>query len=413
MNNYDVVIAGGGMVGASLALQLDHYSGGTLKLLVIEPHSFSTDSYQPSFDARSSALSYGSRVIFERLGLWSAMSQQATAIESIHVSERRRFGSAEMHADSMQLPALGYVVDNAWLGKVLLDEVAKRPAIEWRCPAAVEDVTFLRDGVSVSVGEQNIAAQLLVVADGAQSALRQQLGIEKNQQDYQQTAIITNVTFSKPHQGFAYERFTDWGPMALLPLSDDVSGQARAALVWTMSEDKASELAALSAAEFLSRLQARFGNRQGQFLQVGQRHLYPLSLIEAQEQVRSGLVVMGNAAHSLHPVAGQGFNLALRDCARLTEVLISASNENQNMGDLKGLRSYAEQQWPDQYKTIMFSDQLTKLFTHYQSGWSVIRNLGLTGLDILPAAKKQFVAHAAGINNGAAMGAVEGSRLAL
>jgi 2-polyprenyl-6-methoxyphenol 4-hydroxylase len=411
MTDYDVVIAGGGMVGASLALQLDHYSGGTLKLLVVEPYSFSTDSYQPSFDARSSALSYGSRVIFQRLGLWSALSQQASAIESIHVSERGRFGSAVMHACSMQLPALGYVVDNAWLGKVLLDEVSKRPAIEWRCPAVVDDVVFLREGVSICVDEQTVSAQLLVVADGAQSRLRQQLGIEKSQQDYQQTAIITNVTFSKPHRGYAYERFTDWGPMALLPLRNDVSGQARAALVWTMSEQQADELSTLPDTEFLSCLQDRFGNRQGQFLKVGQRHLYPLSLIETQEQVRSNMVIMGNAAHSLHPVAGQGFNLALRDCARLSEGLVAAQKQQQALGGLKVLRAYAEQQQPDQHKTIGFSDQLTKLFTHYQGGWSLIRNVGLTALDLLPAAKKQFVAHAAGINNGAALGRNNEARL--
>lgn len=404
----DVVIIGGGMVGASLALQLNHYSQGELVIHVIEAQPFSRDTYQPSFDARSSALSYGSRLIFEKLGLWSNLSRQLTAIKTIHVSERNRPGSALIETNEMGLPALGYVIDNAWLGQVLLEAVESRPAIHWQCPATVKEVVFKQEGVTVTVEQasasEQVLAPLLIVADGANSQWRQKLGIHAHREDYQQTAIITNVSFSKAHNEVAYERFTDWGPMALLPLSNDEQGQARAALVWTMSAEQAEHWCQVADEEFLAQLQQRFGHRQGEFLRVSERYRYPLSLVESAEQVRRSLVVIGNAAHSLHPVAGQGFNLSLRDTARLTEVLIKAFNQQQSLGDLSVLESYLQAQQKDQLQTIHFSDQLTKRFTQHQHAFSLIRNIGLSGLDVLPVLKKQFVQHTAGVSDGTAIG---------
>lgn len=408
----DVVIIGGGMVGASLALQLNHYSQGSLAIRVVEMQPFSRDTYQPSFDARSSALSYGSRLIFEKLGLWSNLSQQLTPINTIHVSERNRPGSALIETDEMGLPALGYVIDNAWLGQVLLEAVENCPSIVWQCPATVKDVVFKQDGVTVTVEQQSdneleseeVSAPLLIVADGANSQWRQKLGIHAHREDYQQTAIITNVSFSKAHNEVAYERFTDWGPMALLPLSNDEQGQARAALVWTMSAEQAEHWCQVADEEFLTQLQQRFGHRQGEFLRVGERYRYPLSLVESAEQVRRSLVVIGNAAHSLHPVAGQGFNLSLRDTARLTEVLIKAFHQQQSLGDLLVLENYLQAQQKDQLQTIHFSDQLTKRFTQHQHVFSLVRNIGLSGLDVLPALKKQFVQHTAGVSDGTAIG---------
>jgi ubiquinone biosynthesis UbiH/UbiF/VisC/COQ6 family hydroxylase len=272
----------------------------------------------------------------------------------------------------------------------------------------VTAVNCQQQGVAVCIEQegasQQLTSQLLVVADGANSTIRQKLGIRAHKQDYEQTAIIANVSFSDAHNNTAYERFTDWGPMALLPLTDDEQGQARAALVWTMSEEQATHWCDVPEEEFLEQLQQRFGHRQGQFIRVGERHRYPLNLIEAAEQVRTSVVVMGNAAHSLHPVAGQGFNLALRDCARLTEVLIAALSRGEAINQLSLLKHYAERQRRDQFQTIRFSDQLTKLFTRYQSAFSVVRNLGVSGLDVLPVVKKKFVKATAGISDGAAIG---------
>ena len=412
--DYDVIIAGGGMVGASLALQLSCQSDSALNILVVEsfPLPVATSAapvYRPSFDARSSALSYGSRLILEKLGVWQALDEQLSVIKRIHVSERGSFGSATLEGADIGWPELGYVIENAWLGNVLLGALRLRENIKFCSPASVRSISPRQNGVDVCIDikddQQLLRTQLVVVADGADSGLRKQLGIEASVQDYRQTALIANVCFSQPHQGCAYERFTDQGPMALLPLTDSEQRQARSALVWTLADEQARHLSECDEAEFLATLQQRFGHRQGEFIRVGDRFSYPLKLVESQEQVRSGIVVMGNAAHSLHPVAGQGFNLALRDCASLSEVLVDAHRQQQCLGDLSLLQGYREKQRFDQDKTVMFSDRVTALFSNRLLALSLLRNIGLLGLDITPALKQQFIVHAAGLHDGAAGGA--------
>ena len=410
--DYDVIIAGGGMVGASLALQLSCQSDSALNILVVEsfplPVAGAAPVYRPSFDARSSALSYGSRLILEKLGVWPALAEQLSMIKRIHVSERGSFGSATLEGADIGWPELGYVIENAWLGNVLLSALRQRKNINFCSPANVRSISPRQNGVDVCIDskddQQLLRTQLVVVADGADSGLRKQLGIEASVQDYRQTALIANVCFSQPHQGCAYERFTDQGPMALLPLTDSEQRQARSALVWTLADEQARHLSECDEAEFLATLQQRFGHRQGEFIRVGDRFSYPLKLVESQEQVRSGIVVMGNAAHSLHPVAGQGFNLALRDCASLSEVLVDAHRQQQCLGDLSLLQGYREKQRFDQDKTVMFSDRVTALFSNRLLALSLLRNIGLLGLDITPALKQQFIVHAAGLHDGAAGG---------
>ena len=410
--DYDVVIAGGGMVGASLALALHQQSGGEMRVLVVENFAAKLNeplSYTPSFDARSTALSYGSQVIFEQLNLWSTLAQHVTAIAQIHVSSKGALPSATMSAAQMQWPALGYVVENMWLGQVLINAVQQR-AVNFLCPASIISATMRQGYVEVAIAEQdrrkNITAQLLIVADGAGSQLRNSLGIEQYINDYQQSAIVANVSFEKPHKHMAYERFTDQGPMALLPLTgaDAQAKQKKSALVWTQDPQRAEELCTCSEEEFLDHLQQRFGHRLGRFMQVGERVHYPLQLLRSAEQVRSQVVIMGNAAHALHPVAGQGFNLALRDCARLSEHLCSAFARGKNLGDIALLQNYQQAQQFDQQKTTLFSDQVGEIFASSSKPLSLLRNLGLMSLDVLPVAKRAFVRHAAGQHQGAALG---------
>lgn len=416
--DYDVVIAGGGMVGASLALALSRQSQQGIRILVVEsfplpPANSHGPVYRPSFDARSTALSYGSRLILEQLDIWPALQAHVASIDTIHVSEKGRLGSTLMHADELDWSALGYVVENAWLGNVLLSQLREQASVEFCCPASVTAIHPQASGVSITVDSSSaddkdeepkqLSAQLVVVADGAQSALRAQLGIEASVHDYEQTAVIANVCFTKPHDGVAFERFTSTGPMALLPLSDSEQGEPRAALVWTNDHDVAQQLCADDDVVFLQKLQQCFGHRVGQFTRVGERASYPLKLIEAQEQFRSGVAVMGNAAHSLHPVAGQGFNLALRDCARLAQLLINAKSTGQALGDLSLLRNYSAQQADDQLKTVGFSDQVTRVFSMGQP-MPLLRMLGLAAMDVMPPIKQQFVRRAAGMHDGAATG---------
>ncbi|MDN5486426.1 MAG: 2-octaprenyl-6-methoxyphenyl hydroxylase, partial [Pseudomonas sp.] len=313
----------------------------------------------------------------------------AEPIKQIHVSDRGRFSTARLSAMEEGVPALGYVVENAWLGQCLWQGLDKDVVI-WRCPAEVTRMEPLPDGYRLILNDETVLeCDLAVLADGGRSGLREQLGIGVKTRPYNQSALIANITPSEAHNGEAFERFTDEGPMALLPLPDN-----RCALVWTRIGMDAQRLASLDERSFLSELQGVFGYRLGTLKQVGARHLYPLTLVEAEEQVRSHLVVLGNAAHSLHPIAGQGFNLSLRDANALAEALLAGPAVP---GDLATLQGYRERQRLDQQLTVGFSDQVTRLFGSAQPLMALGRNMGLLGLDLLPPAKRWFARQAMGL----------------
>ena len=389
MSRVQLAIIGGGLVGASLVLALQEGARQRgWRIVLIEPFA-PGNSYQPSYDARSSALSYGTRQIYERLGLWPALSARAEPIRQIHVSDRGRFGATRLSAESEGVPALGYVVENAWLGQCLW-QALDAEVVEWRCPAEVKALQALGDCYRLTLNDgSQLDCDLAVLADGGRSGLREQLGIAVKTTPYGQSALIANISTAEAHQGQAFERFTDEGPMALLPLSEN-----RSALVWTRQGSDAQRLAALPDREFLAELQQVFGYRLGALTQVGARHLYPLSLIEASEQVRPHLVVLGNAAHSLHPIAGQGYNLSLRDTLALAEALLDSPA---TPGDFTVLQDYLRRQRLDQQLTVGFSDQVTRLFSTAQPLLVAGRNLGLLGLDLLPPAKHWFARQAMGL----------------
>lgn len=389
MARAQLAIVGGGLVGASLALALQAGARARgWRILLIEPFAPGSE-FQPSYDARSSALSYGSQKIYENLGLWPAIAERAAPILDIHVSDRGRFGAARLSAADEGVPSLGHVVENAWLGHCLWRALDPQ-VVQWHCPAQVTRMDALADGYRLQLDDGSLLeCDLAVLADGGRSGLREQLGIEVRSTPYQQTALIANVTPGEAHAGRAFERFTDEGPMALLPLPEN-----RCALVWTRPGHDAERLAALPEADFLAALQAAFGYRLGAFRQAGARHLYPLTLIEASEQVRPNLVVLGNAAHSLHPIAGQGYNLSLRDALCLAETLLEGP---QQPGDLATLQRYLERQRLDQELTVGFSDRVTRLFSNTRPLLAAGRNLGLLGLDLLPPAKRWFARQAMGL----------------
>ncbi len=405
----DIVIAGGGMAGISLALQLAHSLPSSVRIALVEnfplPAAQSAGQYHPSFDARSTALSYSSQLIYQRLGLWPALEQHACPIETIHVSNRGRFGSTLMRAQDYGWPALGHVVENAWLGRCLagaLHEQAGQDAaaIEVISPARVDSARAADGRLELSIaGEraQVLRADLLVVADGANSGLRESLGMAASEKSYGQHALIANIASARPHNGCAFERFTRDGPLALLPLPGVSGAPRRSALVWTLDPAQCAHYRDCPENEFLDALQQRFGYRLGRLQQVGERHSYPLSLVRASEQVRQSVVVMGNAAHALHPVAGQGFNLALRDVAVLADTLAAAMAAGEGVGDLAVLQRYEQAQREDQQRTISFSDYLPAVFSRTDPLLGLVRDLALSGLDVLPALKQRFVRRAAGV----------------
>ena len=390
--DYDVLIVGGGMVGASLACAL---RGSSLRIGVIEAVPLAA-SEQPSYDDRTIALAYGSRRIFESLGLWDEIAPDATPIERIHISDRGHFGVTRLAAADTGLPALGYVVANRALGAALLKRLEASKNIDWLCPAEMRDIRFQPDSAIVDIHHQGtdktLTARLVVAADGAHSAVRAAVGIEAVRTEYRQTAVVTNVTAGLPHRNTAYERFTDTGPLALLPLSGD-----RCAVVWSAREEEVTTILGWSEAEFLEHLQDRFGDRLGNFTRVGKRAAYPLALTRVREHVRERLVLIGNAAHTVHPVAGQGFNLGLRDVAALSEVLMDAVRSGADIGDTRTLRRYADWRRRDNQVIAAFTNGLIRGFSNDFPPLALARNAGLIAADLLPGVKRGFVRMTSGL----------------
>ena len=396
--DYDLIIVGGGMVGASLAYALSKQS---LRIAIIEAVPYQAAAHkkgkQPSYDDRAIALSFGSRRIFDGLGLWQSLAKYTTAINRIHVSDQGRFGFTRLDNRQEGVDALGYVITARNLGKGLVHQLDQIDNLTLISPASLTDLKLDDDHATAIVTRngktETITAKLIVAADGGNSTVRQLLDIHTTDHDYNQTAIVTNITPELPHQNIAYERFTKHGPLALLPMEDN-----RCALVWTHAPQESKRLLELSDEEFLSELQPCFGQRLGRFLKVGKRTAYPLMLVRAQEQVRNRLALIGNAAHTLHPIAGQGFNLGLRDVATLAQIVSDASHGNQDIGALELLEKYSQWRTRDHRQVIGVTNTLVSTFSNHFPPLAIARNLGLIATDIIPPLKHALVKHSMGIS---------------
>jgi len=384
-DEFQVIIVGGGLVGASLAVALGQ-SG--VRVALVEAAGFSVDQ-QPNYDERSIALAAGSQQIFSGLGLWDRLAPEVCPILTIHVSDRGRFGFTRLRHSEEGVPALGYVAPARVLGAALIERLASLASVRIIAGAALVDFASSPDRIDVTLdgdaGAIRLHAPLLVAADGAQSAVRARLGVDTRTRDYHQTAIIANLSTERPHRNIAYERFTDSGPMALLPMTGD-----RCALVWTVPTAAADAAMALDDAAFLQAVQARFGYRLGAFTRTGSRHAYPLQLVQAAQSVRPRLALIGNAVHTLHPVAGQGFNLGLRDVAALAEVVVDALAAGEDPGAAVVLRRYADWRARDQRRVVTFTDGLVRLFTQPFPPVGLLRDAGMLALDLVPPAKRWF-----------------------
>ena len=383
MKSYDVLIVGGGMVGASLVQAL---AGQGLRIAVIESVPVEKRT-EPGYDDRALALAHGTRKIFHALGLWEELSAAATPIHRIHISDRGHCGFTRMERTEEGLEALGYVVPARAITRVLGGVLRQPGAVDLYCPAVLSELEIDESGamarLSTGATEQEITARLVVAADGAGSSIRDRLGIPVQVHDYGQVAIVTNITPQLPHHNVAYERFTETGPLALLPMSEQ-----RCAVVWTVDEKDSDTVTALSDAEFLDRLQDRFGYRLGRLERVGRRQAWPLRLVRAQESVRQRLVLVGNAAHTLHPIAGQGFNLGVRDVAVLAEVIVDAVRADRDPGDLAVLSRYGSWRQGDHRRVTAFTDGMARMFTLPLPAFGVVRSAGMVALDLLPPAKR-------------------------
>lgn len=399
-----LLIVGGGMVGLTLALMLAQKG---IPITILEairyPENSSETPYYSSFDARNTALSRRTVQIFTELGLWSVLQEYATPILQIHISEQGSFGKARLDANQEGLESFGQVIENAWLGRVLLSQVRVNELITLIDGVNVTELTQNNDFVTITAvktsasGENqvfNMKSPILIAADGRDSFCRRAVGVDVSEHDYGQVALVTTVQTSKPHHQQAFERFSPQGPLALLPLC----GDTRRAVVWTVPKGSEQDwLGAANDSRFLDALQETFGSRAGRFEKTGNRFAYPLSQVLAQRQAIGRVVLMGNAAHTLHPVAGQGFNLCIRDAQVLTHTLALQANQDRDLGEHQVLVDYENSRLKDQKRVIRFCDSIVRGFTHSNPLLKLARNTGLLAFDAIPGAKQLVANYAMGL----------------
>lgn len=369
--DFDLVIAGGGMAGSMLALALLRQAPA-LKVAIIEQAE--TPVSKASFDSRSIALAAASVELLQRWQLWPQLAQQACPIKTIAVSDRGHFGKTWLSADEYRLPALGQVIEVEHIGAALYQALAEHPNLSRLQPRSIAAIDKQQAWQQLTLDDgKSVSTRLLVIAEGGASNTRQLAGFSLTEQPYPQAAIIANLALSSAHQYKAFERFTEHGPIALLPLT-----QNRYSLVWTVPPEQVSRLLALSDSEFLAQIQQAFGYRAGVFTAVGSRAAYPLVLKQSQQVVNHRTALLGNSLHNLHPIAGQGFNLALRDIACLSQLL-----SEQGLADAGGyalLRDYQQQRQADMQQVIWLTDALVRTFSNRSRLVALARNLGLTAM---------------------------------
>ena len=401
MVQQQVIIVGGGMVGLSLALMLAKASIAVKLLEAIKyPNYDDADlaPYHSSFDARNSALSRRSVQIYQELGLWDALQVHATPIFEVNITEQGSFGKARLKAAEEKVENFGQVIENAWLGRVLLTEVKKQPLIELIDGVQVTSLKQNKDQVYIEALRQDqclsLQTALLIAADGRDSFCRQALGVGASEHDYDQVAIVTTVQTSKPHQHIGFERFSALGPLALLPLP----GEYRRSVVWPVKKGTEHEwLGDENDQHFLDALQQTYGDRAGKFQKTGRRFSFPLSQVLAEKQAIGRVVLMGNAAHTIHPVAGQGFNLCMRDAYVLVRSLTEQLSKSDDIGEPTMLLAYEQARLNDQQRVIKFCDSVVRGFSHQNPMLKLIRNTGLIAFDMIPGVKPLVANYAMGL----------------
>lgn len=397
----EVIIVGGGMVGLSLALMLAKANIAVKLLEAIQYPNYDDANlapYHSSFDARNSALSRRSVQIYQELGLWEALQEHAVPILEVHITEQGSFGKARLQAEQEKVESFGQVIENAWLGRVLLTQVRAEPLIELIDGVKVTSLTQDADLAYLEAqrGREvlKLQSKLVIAADGRDSFCRKALGIGVDEHDYDQVAIVTTVQTSKPHNHVGFERFSPLGPLALLPLP----GEYRRSVVWPVKKGTEHEwLGEDNDQHFLDALQQTYGDRAGKFQKTGRRFSFPLSQVLAEKQAVGRVVLMGNAAHTIHPVAGQGFNLCMRDAYVLVRYLKEQLAQQADLGDAAMLQDYEKSRLTDQQRVIKFCDSVVRGFSNQNPVLKLLRNTGLIAFDTIPGIKPLVANYAMGL----------------
>ncbi len=388
MNPAGFLIVGGGMAGAALALLLRHRGAERVTLVEAVSLPDPDEPLSPSFDARRTALAAGTLNALDDIGLLEELLAQAADITTVHVARAGRPGVTRIRAAEEGVPRLGAVMENRWLGRILLRALAADDGIRVIAPDRVASLQRTTEGYNATLESgTELSTPLLVVADGAQSATRDKLGIAAHHEDTGEDALVANVVTEVSHEGVAFERFTDEGTVALLPMTE-----GRMAVVWSGPRERIRARENAEAENLLAELEGHFRSRLGRFHRIGAPARYPLVLTRAAAQAVPGAVVVGNAAHTLSPVAAQGFNLTLRDLVALADQVATAEAP----GDWKLLRDWELARADDQWAVATFSRHLAELFRQ-RGPLGHARQLGLAGLDLLPGPRHLFARRAMGL----------------
>lgn len=409
---FDIIISGGGLSGSLMALSLADLTkpdGSLLSIAIVEASFVENTSNTPNinaaplFDDRVLALSHGSAHYLKKMGVWHYLSNDACAIKKIDISDRGHYGKARLEAPEHGVSALGYVIEMALIGKAQLKALADKSNVHWFSPDNIVDIDWQKKASTTSTNnriaiklnsDKRLQTSVLLACDGVNSPCRQLANIKVNHNDYQQVALIANVATQKPHNNKAFERFTEFGPLAMLPLSE-LNGESRCSLVWTMSPEQSKQMMALNESEFSQQLELAFGSWLGAITQVGKRDVYPLVLLQASQQTYHRMALIGNASHTIHPIAGQGFNLGLRDVetmrALIQQSLTTSHTPEVDIGSFALLTEYANKRQIDQQQIIELTDSLVTLFANDLPPLVVGRNIGLKVMNYLSPLKKTSV----------------------
>ena len=402
MKHYDITIIGGGIVGLSSALALSH-SLPTAQIALIEKFALKPNNNATDLSAHSTALTASGQRFYQNINLWDELKTKAEPIQAVKVSKQGQLGSIYMQAQQINEAALGYVIENPVLGQFLLHAVKQNKNIHCHGQSQVNDITFKTEKLSqVSFQQQDktqeISTELVILADGGQSSLAKKIGIQQQLVNYNQVAILANVSTEDDHQGTSYERFIDHSTIALLPLKSYDENQYRQVMIWITDPMTATTLMATPEPDFLAQLSEAFNQPKDYFKAISPRKPIPLSRQLAKQQVQPGLLLLGNAAHRLHPAGAQSYNLSLRDIGVLAQLLKDKPPETP-LGDIQLLQRYVEKQKNDQRITTVWSSTLGGLLSHDKHPFmNKIMGLGLLAFDLTPGVKKYFTRLAAGLN---------------
>ena len=391
-HDYDVVIVGAGMVGASFACII---APKNLSIALIEPVEISNNE-QPSYDDRGISLSPSSKRILEYIGLWEEINEYVTPIKKIHVSNQKKFGFTHFAASDVEATELGHVVIARSLGNALHKKIKRFKNVKLLCPAKLQGFTRNDSKLSLQVlssgSSKPIHTKLLVGADGSHSMVRELAEIETKKYNFNQTAIVTNVTTQIPNNYTAYERFTPHGPIAFLPI-----GKNRSVLVFTVLSGEVNHYLDMPKEQYIETIETEFGRRLGKIQEIGERSSYPIFFVEAIQQFQKNLVLLGNSAHTIHPNAAQGFNLGLRDAAGLAECIHSALEKKLSVDNINILNAYLELRNSDQKRVTGFINGIATSFYNHSSVFTPITNTIMLLFDCIPEFKYLFLKRAMGL----------------